>query len=298
VIEAIYRSLPRPARRAARATVTGLPLVKEARRLRGHVRLLEKKVAKLERALQARDRRIEELDSGFTGGPLLSLDYSGADIKIVRLARRRWKAQGKEPFTVDWIERYLKPGDAFYDIGANIGAYSLIAAKATPASVPIVAIEPSFTNFALLCANIAVNEVGDRILPLPISLGEETRVGVFRYRTLEPGAARHDSPAIPAPTFDTSAYDQPMLTYRLDDVVAQFGLPPPTHIKLDVDGAEAAVLAGSPAMLAESTRTLMVEVAPDDLELTRILRDLGFSLSERYDRAREGRCWYGLFERA
>jgi hypothetical protein len=89
-----------------------------------------------------------------------------------------------------------------------------------------------------------------------------------------------------------------MLTYRLDDVVAQFGLPPPTHIKLDVDGAEAAVLAGSPAMLAESTRTLMVEVAPDDLELTRILRDLGFSLRERYDRAREGRCWYGLFERA
>jgi len=33
----------------------------------------------------------------------------------------------KEPGTIDWIESWFKPGDVFYDIGANIGAYSLVA---------------------------------------------------------------------------------------------------------------------------------------------------------------------------
>jgi hypothetical protein len=35
----------------------------------------------------------------------------------------------KEPDGVEWISRYVKPGDVFYDIGANIGLYSILAAK-------------------------------------------------------------------------------------------------------------------------------------------------------------------------
>ncbi len=36
---------------------------------------------------------------------------------------------GVERELIDWIRNYLKPGQVFYDVGANVGAYSLYAAK-------------------------------------------------------------------------------------------------------------------------------------------------------------------------
>src|SRR5687768_15230226 len=96
------------------------------------------------------------------------LDYLPADLKVSvdtteHLGRLRSCA--KEPGTVRWIESHLKPGEVFYDIGANIGAYTLVAFGHTRGKSRIVAFEPGFATFATLCENLALNGSGETVTP-------------------------------------------------------------------------------------------------------------------------------------
>ena len=55
-------------------------------------------------------------------------------------------------------------------------------------------------------------------------------------------------------------YRQPVMTYRLDEVIQAFDLPRPNHLKIDVDGAELGVLQGAPATLRDpGLRSVMIE---------------------------------------
>lgn len=62
----------------------------------------------------------------------------------------------KEPETVDWILENFRAGDTLFDIGANIGIYSILAATWNPEGT-VVAVEPMPATFAHLCQNAAVN---------------------------------------------------------------------------------------------------------------------------------------------
>ena len=92
--------------------------------------------------------------------PVGELDYARHRIELLVSSpeiRVRLRSVEKEPFTVEWIERSIKPGDVFYDIGANVGAYSLIAAKVTGNGARIFAFEPSAATFHDLSRNILHN---------------------------------------------------------------------------------------------------------------------------------------------
>src|SRR5687768_12995904 len=68
----------------------------------------------------------------------------------------------KEPWTIDLIER-MEPGDVLYDVGANVGPYTLVAAAL---GHRVVAIEPGYQNYARLCHNLAMNfDPGDGMQP-------------------------------------------------------------------------------------------------------------------------------------
>ena len=99
-----------------------------------------------------------------------------------------------------WIEDSLEPGDTFYDIGANVGPFALVAAKLGRPGVRVVAVEAGAASFASLCRNIVLNGVTDTVIPLPISLGDRTELNVFNYSDLTAGAAIHslagDSPYV------------------------------------------------------------------------------------------------------
>src|SRR5438046_1543914 len=74
------------------------------------------------------------------------LDYPGADLRIGVTSRTeilsRLRPCEKEPWTVAWLERTVRPGDVLWDVGANVGAYSLIAASLGREAAQIVAVEP------------------------------------------------------------------------------------------------------------------------------------------------------------
>ena len=84
-----------------------------------------------------------------------------------------------------------EPGDVLYDVGANVGAFSLVAAKAHDQAVRVFAFEPSFVTYAALCRNILENGCDKSVTPMPIALTEDKGNTVFKYRSLISGATQH-----------------------------------------------------------------------------------------------------------
>jgi FkbM family methyltransferase len=232
------------------------------------------------------------------------LDYPHAEILLrvtSKAERSRLNACVKEPFTIDWIRRWMQPGDVFYDIGSNVGVYSLVAAKGPGGGARVFSFDPSYGNIASLGANILLNGVVDQVTPLPVALSDTTGRNVFALRSLEAGAARHvlgDAPPEEGPAL----YRQPVLTFRLDDLVQLADLPLPNHIKLDVDGGELAVLQGAARTLeSPSLRSVLIEVSTSMSEaITTALAAHGLQLDSKVNvqsRAGEYLVWYGLFTR-
>jgi FkbM family methyltransferase len=217
------------------------------------VETLEKKVDELTRTFDAEVLKV--LRKGYAAGPLVQMGYPGADLKLVAAAQGRKDEHESEPYISEWIERCFADDEVFYDIGANVGTYSLIAASVALRRGHIYAFEPAFSAYAVLCENVFVNGLGDRITTLPVALGATTGLETFRYSSLRPVAAKHNWPTGPV------AYTHRVLTYRLDDLVRQLNLPLPHHIKIDVDGGEPDLLRGATEILSSpSLRSLIVEL--------------------------------------
>jgi len=138
----------------------------------------------------------------------------------------------KEPEMEEWFDNYFKPGDTFYDIGANVGAYSLIPAKLFKGYIKIYAFEPSFPNFYQLNKNIFINQVQNAIISTPIALSDVTGLSVFHYNNLTTGGALHSlGQAVDFKGEEFAAvFQQTVLTFALDDIIKCFNLSFPQHI--------------------------------------------------------------------
>lgn len=193
----------------------------------------------------------------------------------------------KEPGTVAWIEDCFRPGDVFYDIGANVGAYSLIAFRFLEGRVKIYAFEPGFTTFPQLCKNIYLNGANGVVIPLQVALTDENALISFHYQNLTTGGALHalGEPINQKGEAFRPVFSLPTLSYRLDDLVTQFGLQVPNHIKIDVDGVEYQILKGAVETLKHSRlRSLLLEFNTDREEakkITPFLEECGMKLHSR-----------------
>lgn len=292
--------------------------------LAGHVRRhsrLREELAALDRRVERLDARLEKLDARLdklvrsvervaprwgAGASPGRLDYPRAEIWLTassKQALKRKTACTKEPFTVEWIERAIRPGDVLYDIGANVGAYSLVAAKQAAGDLRVIAFEPSYSTYATLCENVVLNDAARVIKPLQVLLGSRTEIAELYLPDRQAGAALHGRPeGEGAREREQDGYGQPVLAYRLDDLVRE-GLAAPSHVKLDVDGAELSVLEGAPETLAGTAlRSLMIEVAEAEARaIAALLEPHGFREAARHkelqDPATGGSYWYALFVR-
>jgi FkbM family methyltransferase len=223
------------------------------------------------------------------------LDYPSANIYLTLDSRKsvpRLRACAKEPDTYEWLMSSFQPDDVLYDIGANVGAYSLVAWKKVEGQCLVYAFEPSFSTFAALCRNIIVNKSGDRIVPMQIALSDRTSLLPFRYGELGAGAAMHAGIDDVQPTGNgappSSVFTQRLLAFRLDDLVRIFDLKPPTHLKIDVDGPELAVLHGAGDLIKQrELRSIAVELDENrypNREIESLLESNGFVCKRKYAR--------------
>ena len=168
----------------------------------------------------------------------------------------------KEEGTIDWIRQYVRPGEVFLDIGANIGLYSLVAAHAVGATGKVYAVEPHSVNVISLMQNISLNGLSDRVRVLASALHDSTGVFDFNYYSLEPGSAMSQLGG------RIDGYEQPFepvmselkLAVSVDDLIERYGVSAPHHIKIDVDGNERQVIAGMQRLLTGASRPRSVQV--------------------------------------
>jgi len=195
--------------------------------------------------------------------------------------RRAATFSSKEPETLDWIDRFGGSG-ALFDIGANVGTYTVYFAKSQPGNV--YAFEPSVFNTSLLARNINANNVQAKVRLLMNPLSGTTGYADFKLQSISEGGALsafgvdygHDGQPI-----------APMLSYRtygfsVDDMVAAGMLPElPALVKIDVDGIEHLILRGAAKTLAApQCRSVLIEVndgfREQAAEVGAIMRGAGF----------------------
>jgi FkbM family methyltransferase len=173
-----------------------------------------------------------------------------------------WRARTiltKEPETLEWIDSF-EPGDVLWDIGANVGVYSLYAALR---GIQVLAFEPSAPNYYLLNRNIEMNQFGPRISAYCLAFSDQRELGQLHMASTELGGALNsfgESLDWQGRTFQPS-FSQAMVGYTVDSFIEAYGPHFPTHIKIDVDGIENRIVRGAVKTLADSRlKSLLVEL--------------------------------------
>lgn len=186
----------------------------------------------------------------------------------------RLGACGKEPDTVKWIESFDKSDTAF-DIGANIGAYSLIMGKYAKM---VFAFEPSVFTFSTLVKNIYTNTASN-VMPVNMALSERKKIGEFAYSSIDLGSSVHGLDV----KLEKEAHRQKILSYSIDDFITDFGIESPNHIKLDVDGNEFDILKGAAKTIStKAFKSLMVEADDKRKDMFDFLESLGLKQKAKY----------------
>lgn len=192
----------------------------------------------------------------------------------------------KEPETLEWIDRYGGDG-VLFDIGANVGLYSIYYAKTK--SGRVYAFEPSVFNLGLLAKNINANQVEEKVRIITNPLTAQNEFANFNLQVTDEGGAlsafgvEHGQDGKPL---------QKVLSYQtcgfsLDYLIEQNIIPEyPSLIKADVDGIEHLILRGARKTLAHpKCQTVLIEVHADfealSTEVPAILTEAGFQLTTR-----------------
>lgn len=158
----------------------------------------------------------------------------------------------KEPETLDWIDSFEKKENIiFWDIGANIGLYSIYNSIRHAKSTTI-AFEPSSSNLRVLTRNISINNLEKKIkvLPMPLTSKENTFQEMYEGHFIEGGALNSFGERI---DFEGNAF-KPNMRYSLlgtsiNNLINNKILEIPDYIKIDVDGIEHLILEGGNKVL-------------------------------------------------
>ncbi len=194
-------------------------------------------------------------------------------------ARRAATLLTKQPATIAWIDSFAADS-MFWDIGANVGVYTLYAA--VRADVHVVAFEPAAVNYFLLAANCEANQLDSRVDALLVGLGNSYGIERIEASQFKPAKSFSFSgkPDQPYPS------RQAAIILSMDRLVDDFGLAYPNYIKIDVPGMNEAILAGGEHVLRRpELREIHIELDEGEClgesRVTALLDAAGFDASAR-----------------
>jgi len=156
-----------------------------------------------------------------------------------------WRANSlltEEKLIIKWINSFNKD-DVFYDIGANVGMYSVYAGKVK--SIKVYSFEPEINNIQLLYSNLYKNNLLNNCTIIPIATDNETKVKPFFIREFTKGGALNTIGRIPFYKSQNENYfTNNTLCSKVDTLIDTYNLKKPTKIKIDVDTNELRVING------------------------------------------------------
>lgn len=203
----------------------------------------------------------------------------------------------KEPETIAWMAEFGS-GEVMIDVGANVGMYSIWAAKTR--GVRVFAFEPESQNYALLNRNIIYNQLSSKVTAYCTALSNDTGFDVLHLADFNFGRSCHSFGERVNFQLEEQkfAFTQGAFATTLDLMVQAGTVPAPHHIKIDVDGFEHKVIEGARQTIAGPTlRSLLIEInqnLDEHMAIVDFLAKQGFSYSQ--EQVNEAERPDGIFE--
>jgi FkbM family methyltransferase len=149
----------------------------------------------------------------------------------------------KEKDTILWIDKFGSSKNIFFDVGSNIGVYSLYYASLYGAKV--FAFEPQYNNATLLSRNLKLNNLQNYVTIIPNPLYKNNKID-FLFSSSNNEAASASTTFIKKNIYISKNFDKKLtMSYSIDFLVKNNLIPQPNIIKIDVDGNELDVIKGA-----------------------------------------------------
>ncbi|MDZ7740891.1 MAG: FkbM family methyltransferase [Bacteroidota bacterium] len=151
-----------------------------------------------------------------------------------------------------FVLKHYRDYNVFFDIGANIGTYSIMLANK---GLKCYAFEPSMSNFNIMQKNISLNGLENRIHALNIGLGEHEHMGEFLFNPVNTGASHFKKEGL-----NDTGIKEKLRIRPLDDIFEEFMLNSADRVfmKIDVEGMEVEVIKGARKFLSNFNNLLIV----------------------------------------
>lgn len=215
-----------------------------------------------------------------------------------RVLKRAKTYNIKEPDTLDWLDGF-EPGSCYFDIGANIGQYSLYPAKKYGRQVEIYAFEPQSNNYYALNKNIFYNNLKDHIIAYCIAVSGKSEFSKLYVPKFIPGGNRSQFGEESLDTMKTpTSHIQGMFGVTLDDLCGKWGFPYPNYMKIDVDGIEISILKAAEKILSHpNLKSVIIELGTpaEQQEAVAIMKQAGLELKQKSTKNWGETCF--IFER-
>jgi len=197
-----------------------------------------------------------------------------------------WRAESlytKEPVTINWIKRFKK-NKIFYDIGANVGMYSIFSAIFS--EVNVYAFEPESSNYQIINQNIHLNNLSKKVVAYPIGISDSlSMTKLYLSNWIKAGSHSTVGEKLDHNLKKFNPiFEQGIISLTLDDLINKFNLPVPNYLKIDVDGIEYKIIKSAKNILKnQKLESILIEINPsrkEDVEIIDILEKNNFKFNK------------------
>ena len=193
------------------------------------------------------------------------------------LEGRKWKASSGirfikgtyEPKNVEAIQKTVREDDVAYDVGAHVGYFSVLMGDIVGSGGKVIALEPRGLNLGYLQRHVSVNHC-DNIKIISKAVGDHS------------GQAKLETRTGSGTGYISDTGDEDVEITSIDELVESGALPPPTFLKIDVEGGEMAVLRGARKVIETQRPRMILATHGDaiDAECRALLREWNYEMQD------------------
>jgi len=175
----------------------------------------------------------------------------------------------------NFVAAYLRPGMQVFNVGANVGLYSVLASVLVGEKGRVHAFEPSTESYGRLLRNLELNHCRN-VAAVRLALSDTRRELVLRADPLYPSYDGHRFVESIRSAGNLLPSDEIVQASTLDCYVAQLGCRDVDFLIIDVEGAEFGVLEGGIETLTRANPTLLLECSKNQEAIENLLMKLGY----------------------